>query len=113
MNEENINNKDAVIEFKVLPVKIEDTVNCIYLLERSAGSEGGYETYDSAVVIAESEEAAIKWHPNGDHWDNIVDSKLWWWKDSWVTPEHVIATKTGIALAGSVPGVMLASFNGG
>ena len=81
MLEENINNKETAIESKAPPVTIEATTNYIYLLERSAGSEGGWDTYDSAVVIAESEEDAIKWHPNGDHWDNIVDSKLWWWKD--------------------------------
>ena len=84
----------------------------LYHISRSGG---GYDTYDSAVVVAESLEEAVLVHPHGDlKWN--VDDKTWVPLDygSWVDPVKVTAVEIGVAADGMKPGtVICASFNAG
>jgi len=65
----------------------------------------GYDTYDSAVVRAESPEEAVKINPDGA------------WSDGWGAwaskPENVKVSLLGVAAEGSEAGEVLASFNAG
>lgn len=83
----------------------------IYLLARP--SRGGYDTYDGAVVVAESAMRARLTHPDsdvpafgGERVDDI-------WLDSWVRPDEVIVTLIGQARPDAIPGVVLSSFKAG
>ena len=84
----------------------------------------GYDTYDSAVVVACDEEHAQSIHPQGDNvvWD--PDSETWvdsdgsvvsWCSASWADPSDVDAQQLGMVTGGSAkPGdVLVASFNAG
>jgi hypothetical protein len=77
----------------------------------------GYDTYDSAIVIAPTEEAAKKIHPNSDKSYNVYNKN--WWKeeyqfDCWATKlENVKVELIGIAKKGMKEGVILSSFNAG
>lgn len=68
----------------------------------------GYDTYDAAVVVAETSEEAANMHPRdgkplGSHRDG-----------SWpVDPKHVSVECLGTANRDLGPGVVLASFNAG
>ena len=69
----------------------------------------GYDTYDSAVVAAKSEDDARKIHASGDddHWKHD-------WNHTWADkPEQVDVELIGTALRGTKRGVVLASFNAG
>ena len=68
----------------------------------------GYDTYDSAVVAAESEEAARATHPstNNGCWNDTYPS----WANS---PEHVGVRLLGEALPNVSAGVICSSFNAG
>lgn len=79
----------------------------LYLIEQTKVS--GYDTYDSAVVVANSNEEARNIHPSGD------DGK---WSESsifppWCKPEDVIVTCIGVAAEGAERGVICASYNAG
>ncbi len=78
----------------------------LYLLTQD--EENGYDTYDSVVVAAESEDEARLIHPSG--W--VVK-----WSDFrgvWCrSPESVAVEKIGKAKTGTLSGVVLASFNAG
>lgn len=70
----------------------------------------GYDTYDSAVVCAESEDQARLFHPSGggtslDKWNEY---RVWA-----SSPNHVNVEFLGIARAGYKAGVVCASFNAG
>lgn len=53
----------------------------LYLISQHENND--YDTYDSAVVVAESAEAARLIHPSGDGWDEFN-------RHAWATcPEHV------------------------
>lgn len=69
----------------------------------------GYDTYDSAVVAAESHADAKKIHPSDDQsrWTQPY-SRTWASK-----PVEVSATLIGEAKPGTKAGVILASFNAG
>lgn len=69
----------------------------------------GYDTYDSAVVAAESEEAARLTHPSiyADNWDGRRP------RNGWVGVEDVTARLIGLAAADTPPGVICTSFNAG
>lgn len=67
----------------------------------SQNQESGYDTYDSAVVAALTEEDARKTHPGGRDYDWIRNLNL-------VTVELI-----GVALPGTEAGVVCASFNAG
>ena len=74
----------------------------LYLLQ---GTEDGYDTYDSCVVAAETEEIAKTIHPSGTvHWS------VYTWAAS---PESVEVTLIGTAIEGTGRGVICASFNAG
>ena len=90
----------------------------IYLITRS--DEGGYDTYDSAVVVAETEEAARLIHPGG-----YVRENGKWLKDyftgvkigdpdTWIAPEKVLVTLLGTVVGKTMVGdVICASYNAG
>lgn len=67
----------------------------------------GYDTYDSAIVVAESVEQARAIHPSKySSWNEHYSS----WASS---PEHVSAVCIGTAQDGIQGPVILASFNAG
>lgn len=68
----------------------------------------GYDTYDSAVVIATSSFRARRIHPNGGG-RPLNESRGDWAK----TPDDVTAELIGDARANAVEGVVCASFNAG
>jgi hypothetical protein len=67
----------------------------------------GYDTYDAAIVAAETEGEARNIHPSGDGWPTDGDYY------TWTKPSDVTATYIGEAADGTQPGVILASFNAG
>ncbi len=97
----------------------------IYVI--SQDSNTGYDTYDSAVVVAESADTARLLHPGGWVWD--TDRKCWvcendvssgdrkWWdppdRSGWCHPDNVTVEHVGTAREGQQPGVICASFNAG
>lgn len=80
-------------------------MNLYYL---SQNDETGYDTYDSCVVAAESEEAARLIRPDGgDNWESMFGS-------SWARyPNLVKVELIGVAVEGIKSGVIIASFNAG
>jgi len=98
----------------------------IYLLHQN--KREGYDTYDSCVVVAESEEAARLINPDGwTRWDGSrwidirqhADYATSNWIDnanrrSWGIPDDVEVELVGVATPDSVAGrVICASFNAG
>lgn len=63
----------------------------------------GYDTYDSAVVAAESEDEARLIHP----------SEMRYSTSSWCDPAAVEVTLIGKAVDGTISGVICASYNAG
>jgi hypothetical protein len=63
-----------------------------------------WDTFDSAVVAAESEEAARNTHPETSEF-----GREW----SWTGPENVTVEFIGTAKEGTVAGVICSSFNAG
>lgn len=77
----------------------------LYLI--SQNEDNDYDTYDSAVVAAPSEDAARNTHPNGrdEPWEKY---------DGWCScPELVNVELIGTALEGTKAGVICSSFNAG
>lgn len=79
----------------------------LYLISQEVNN--GYDTYDSAVVCADSEDEARHIHPRG------IDPKSWefifpCWAN---TPEEVSVELIGTADDNITNGVILASFNAG
>lgn len=95
----------------------------IYLLEQDLNN--GYDTYDSCVVIAESEEAARNIHPSSfvthvkdGKWMGTYTKGGEYEQDSydWVPYsriDEIKVTLIGTALESKEPGVVCASFNAG
>lgn len=82
----------------------------LYLISQTANHE--YDTYDSAVVAAETEDAAKRIHPAGDGM-KIPQGDVWEAR-TWVNdPSLVTAKLIGIAVDGTKEGVIIASYNGG
>lgn len=82
----------------------------LYLIRQSVNC--GWDTYDSAVVIASSEEEAKTIHPDGSRWGTTG------WEDSWVArswcnPEDVTVQLIGTATSGKIGDVIVSSFNAG
>lgn len=72
----------------------------------------GYDTYDSAVVAAETADEAIKVHP--DDYEGSSERSRIWESYTWASsPDRVSAEYLGEAAADVKPGVILASFNAG
>jgi hypothetical protein len=65
-----------------------------------------YDTYDSAVVAAESDIEARYMHPRGD-------GRFSGSPESWASPDDVTAEYIGEAKAGMRKGTICASFNAG
>jgi len=82
----------------------------LYLL--SQDENGGYDTYDSCVVAAESEDAARLVYPT-----QYVDVGVNGWtrgSNVWAsTPDRVTVKFLGIAAVGVESGVVCASFHAG
>ncbi len=79
----------------------------LYLYLISQNENNDYDTYDSAVVVASSEDEARKIHPDGENgrWDKG------YWTSS---PEKVRVYQIGIANSEQKAGdVVCASFNSG
>lgn len=77
----------------------------LYLISQNFNR--GYDTYDSAVVIAEDEDTARKMSPsNGDEYTHTAYSP-------WAPSELVNVELLGAAKDGSNRGVVCASFNAG
>lgn len=96
----------------------------LYLIERN--DVWSYDEYDSAVVVADTEEEAKATHPDQDKvWDG--DKGVWYsyyglatptrydeLSSSWVPPSSVTATYLGEAESSRLSGeVICASFNAG
>lgn len=91
----------------------------LWLIEQDVNN--GYDTYDSAVVAAETESEAILISPEGYVWSDGT----WWGVRSdgqhyetgrysaWAKPSDVKAKQLGTAEPGTEKGVILASFNAG
>ena len=80
----------------------------------SQDKNNGYDTFDSAVVAAESEDAARNTHPAT--W--TADSSKYWECERapggyWTTPENVSVSYLGEAAEGTAASVICASFNAG
>lgn len=79
----------------------------LFLISQTENQD--YDTFDSVVVAAETEEIASTIHPyfNKDWWDGE-------WEDSWCSsPDKVSVKYLGEAAEGTSRGVILASFNAG
>ncbi len=92
----------------------------LYLISQSTNN--GYDTYDSAVVAAESEQEAQKIHPNPNRsWDKVELNEEGAWIDRWGDScgtwadykSQVTVKYLGQAEEGTQSGVILASFNAG
>jgi hypothetical protein len=72
----------------------------------------GYDTYDSCVVAAHSKDTAELMHPDGGELaTEYAFSSRGWPIDSQM--QYIHCELIGQAVAGTVPGVILASFNAG
>ena len=78
----------------------------IYLIEQNTNNN--YDTFDSAVVAASTEDEARLIHPSGiENWDGKSREH-----GEWVNTEMVAVTLIGLAV-NNKKGVLLASFNAG
>jgi len=71
----------------------------LYLLSQDVNNK--YDTFDSVVVAAKSQEAAKKINPDGGSFG------------SWCKPEFVKVKFIGRAAKGTPAGIILASYNAG
>lgn len=76
----------------------------LYLIQQTVNQN--YDTYDSAVVVAESAEEARNMHPAGYCHDQEN-------MRTWARPEDVSVKCIGTAAAGVEAGPVCASFNAG
>ena len=97
----------------------------LYLISQSINS--GYDTYDSAVVAAENEQAAKETYPAINDFVYTYHDNSWWWAwppkfmneeresgGSWACkPSQVDVEYIGEAAEGTEAGVICASFNTG
>lgn len=84
----------------------------LYLIKQDVNC--GWDTYDSAVVIASSVEEAKTIHPAGYRWINeewVTD--MWGANHEWTAPENVVVVLVGQASSGKIGDVVCASFNAG
>lgn len=72
-----------------------------------------YDSFDSMVVVADSEEDARWMRPDGTSWDDKSCQNDYWAIIDWTWPEDCTVELIGEALPGMRPGVVLASFNAG
>jgi hypothetical protein len=79
----------------------------LYLIE-APKDYGGWDTYDSAVVVAMDSDAARMIHPNGEKWNGKCTSSY-----SWCPEEDVIVTYIGVTDTFKEGSVICASYNAG
>jgi len=80
----------------------------LYLISQDVNND--YDTYDSAVVAADNEEAARMFHPGlyeGFDWNGVGGC------GSWCDAKDVKVEFIGIAKHGTIRGCICASFNAG
>lgn len=77
----------------------------------SQRANGGYDTYDSAVVAAETEEDAKATHPDGRRFDPTCPRGWQGLYGTWANPSDVAAEYIGET--DREAGVICASFNAG
>lgn len=80
----------------------------LYLWRISQDVRREYDTYDSAVVAAYTEEEARKTHPSGNNAE--FGSQFF---PTWARPDFVQVARIGRADSTLSPGVVCASFNAG
>jgi len=68
----------------------------------------GYDTYDSCVVVADTEEEARKIHPC-----HLYDSEVRWYITTWALPKDVTVEYLGETERNFPNKVICASFNAG
>lgn len=81
----------------------------LWLISQTVNSD--YDTYDSAVVAAETAEAAVLIHPGGDNRWPLKETRPYY--DWAMTITDVNVKLIGDATSDIAPGVILASFNAG
>lgn len=84
----------------------------LYLISQSTNND--YDTYDAAIVAAETEDDARRIHPGNypdpvPDGDNIRDANY----GTWTSIGNVKVQLVGEAVTGMMKGVVLASFNAG
>lgn len=82
----------------------------LYLITQAKNT--GWDTYDSAVVCASSEEDARIIHPDG-HTEDWHEPENYMFTHDWTTPANVQVKFIGIADVNIPRGVVCASFNAG
>jgi hypothetical protein len=85
-------------------------MSTLYLFKISQDVNKEYDTYDSAVVAAESGEDAVQIHPAGPERFVTTDSER---LDTWAKAADVECEYLGEAKEGTERGVICASFNAG
>ena len=81
----------------------------LYLITQTVCN--GYDTYDAAIVAADTPEQAAIQHPNGR---DIASSRNSRTSRTWAdTPNDVEVRLIGVAVGGTKAGVICASFNAG
>tara|TARA_B110000285_G_scaffold145693_1_gene162679 strand:+ start:802 stop:1104 length:303 start_codon:yes stop_codon:yes gene_type:complete len=90
--------------------KLRKSQKSLFLYLISQRENGGWDTYDSAVVVARSKEDAVLINPGTE---TFSDEDLGY--HTWAsTPDNVIAVKVGEACGPLVEGtVIISSFNAG
>jgi ubiquitin C-terminal hydrolase len=81
----------------------------LWIIARKAYAPLEYDTYESAVVCAKTDEYARRIHPNGrgEYIEDVDES------GTWTTYDNVKATLIGIAASNIERGVILSSFHAG
>ena len=83
----------------------------LYLLTQTTNT--GYDTYDSCIVAARSEQEAKTITPKNDTFDKNENGYSYGNRGWCGSAEQVHCTKIGTAIKGTQKGVILASFNAG
>jgi len=81
----------------------------LYLISQDKNND--YDTFDSAVVCAESEEKARFIHPRNENWSGIEEEGRF--EGEWCLAKYVKVKLIGEAAKDIEVGVVLASFNAG
>jgi hypothetical protein len=82
----------------------------LYLLSRPDDLPVDYESYESVVVAALSEEEARLIHPDG--YSKWGDGYWETWNPRWIAPSRICVRLIGTALEGTVSGVVHKSETG-
>jgi len=80
----------------------------MYLYKISQSQDNGYDTFSSAIVIAESIESAREMIPNFKTFNLVREDH-----DGWADKAHVEVQLLGVASQGSLRSLVLSSFRAG